>query len=231
VPRSGSESPTCSTSLSGASLCWGDLPRATTGRNGSTGSLGAATRGSALAWRAARALRWCAALARRDSRLEQLAHQRDRQRVGRIEVQRGLGLVVRLHVSSRGRERRPAEREIRAPFARREEPGYDVTRVSKRGYRATDALLDVRQDREDRLPKPLQRGSPVRAPRDLNLRQGEQFSTWPLTPVATRSPRRIRLRRFGDRHSLRGIRARCRCCRHRCRSGLPVTCRSRNSRR
>ena len=98
-----------------------------------------------------------------NARFQQLAHERYREGTLRIEVQRGLGLAVRLQFSRQRPERSAAEGEVRATFARREESRDDVTAVSKRGHRIADALLDLRQDGPNRPTEFLEGGAPVGA--------------------------------------------------------------------
>src|SRR5688572_965044 len=98
----------------------------------------------------------------RDARLQEHAHESDRERTLGIEVDRRLRLAVRRELRLQRRERRAAERVVRAPVRRCEEARDDLSLVAKRRHGVADALLDLGHDRMDGSPKLLERLTPVR---------------------------------------------------------------------
>ena len=80
-----------------------------------------------------------------DACLNQLADERCRQRLVGMEMEGGLGLVVRLEISGQRTQRRPAEREIRTSLRRRAESGNHYAVEAKRWDSVADALLSLRE--------------------------------------------------------------------------------------
>src|SRR5450631_1679488 len=93
--------------------------------------------------------------------LDELPHERLRERALRLEVKCAFRLLVAGDVRGERRERAATEGVVGAAFAGCEEARDDSAIDAERGHGVADALVGVRHDRLDGLTEGLERLAPV----------------------------------------------------------------------